>query len=263
MIAPSILVSLYPPAVREYWGSGLAQEVAAGGPRSWLDTVTGAARLWAHPSDWPERTAGQTRRVLLVELAAAVTLVALLLRASGRPSATFAASIGHPAASTWLLAVLLGLGFAAPVPRLRWRALRELGATCLRTLAAPTALLLALFALAQTLPVHHPLSALPEISLRLFYWTTLVFAGLRVCALAGRIGHVAATPSTRRLLVAALCIGTGLALAAAQNLVSELNRGPAFGATALSAGLAAIAVLALVTAHDLGKPGPGNQARSS
>jgi len=251
MMAPGILVSLYPPAVRERWGCELADEVAASGPRSWLDTAAGAARLWAHPSDWPESMAGQTRRVLLVELFAVLVTAALLLRASGRPSATFTASVTHPAASVWLLAILLGLAVAAPLPPLRWGALRRLTGVCLRTLAAPAAMLLALYAVAQVAPIHHPLGALPEILLRLYYWSTLAFAGLRACALVGRAGHIAVSPGTRRLRVAGLLVGTGLALAAAQNLVSGLDRGLTVGTAGLSIGLAAIAVAVLATAYDL------------
>lgn len=261
MIAPAILVALYPPPVRERWGNDLAREVAAGGPRSWLDTAAGAARLWAHPSDWPESTAGQTRRILIVELAAVAALVALLLRAAGQPSATFTADLTHPATSAWLIAILAGLVVAAPLPPLRWRALGQLIAVCLRTLAAPAIALFAMYVLAQSNLVDHLGGALSAL-LYIYYWTSLAFVGLRACALAGRIGHVAIPPSARRLRAATLLIGTGLAMAALQNLASGLHRGPSISAAALSTGLATVAVIALATAHDLRRV-PGNERTRS
>jgi hypothetical protein len=250
MIAPVILVALYPPPVRDRWGDDLAREVAAGGPRSWFDTAAGAARLWAHPSYWPENAASQTRRILIVELVAVAGLVALLLRAAGRPSATFTADLTHPATSAWLLTVMAGLAVAAPKPPLRWRALRQLIALCLHTLAAPVVALLVMYVMAQSSLVDHPDGVMPGL-LSVYYWTSLAFVGLQLCTLTGRIAHVASTPSTRRLRTAMLLIGVGLAMAALQNLANGLSRGPGIGTVALSAGLAVVAIVALATANDL------------
>jgi hypothetical protein len=256
MIAPTILVALYPPPVRERWGNDLAREVAAGGPRSWLDTAAGAARLWAHPSDWPESTAGQTRRILIVELAAVAALVALLLRAAGRPSAMFTADLTHPATSAWLIAILVGLVVAAPLPPLRWRALGQLIVVCLRTLAAPAIALSAMYVLAQSNLIDHLGGALSAL-LYVYYWTSLALVGLRLCTLAGRIGHVAIPPSARSLRAATLLIGIGLAMAALQNLAI----GPSVSTAALSTGLATVAIIVLATAHDLRRV-PGNEQRA-
>jgi hypothetical protein len=260
MIATAVLIALYPPPVRERWGDDLAAEIAAGGPRSWLDTAVGAARLWAHPSDWPERIAGQTRRILVVELAAVASLVALLLRAIGRPSASFTADATHPATSAWLALILAGFILAAPLPPWRWRALWHLATVFLRTLAAPAAALLALYALAHSGLIDHPTGAIPIVR-RIFYWATLVLVGLRMCALANRIGHVVIAPAAGRLHTATLLIGTGLALAAAQNLDGALHRGPTITAVALSIALAAIATISLATARDLLRVPPITRAR--
>jgi hypothetical protein len=101
MSAATLLTGLYPPAVRERWGADISREVSASGIRSWPDTLTGAARLWLHPSDWPETFAGQTRRVLTVTLFAIIAATGLLLRTVA-PSAALTADMRHPVTSLWL-----------------------------------------------------------------------------------------------------------------------------------------------------------------
>ncbi|MGI5200466.1 hypothetical protein ACQEU6_02505 [Spirillospora sp. CA-108201] len=68
MRAATLISGLYPPAVRPRWGTEISIEVSEAGIRCWPDAAAGAARLWLHPSDWPETLAGQTRRVLAVAL---------------------------------------------------------------------------------------------------------------------------------------------------------------------------------------------------
>ena len=46
MNVPALIVGLYPPAIRQRWGTEITQEVAHSGLRSWPDAVIGAARLW-------------------------------------------------------------------------------------------------------------------------------------------------------------------------------------------------------------------------
>jgi hypothetical protein len=85
-------------------------------------------RLWLHPSDWPETIAGQTRRTVLVALAAVTAATALLLRAIG-PSGTITSDLGHPVTSLWLVLLLLGAAVAVPIrPLLHWATLRRLTA---------------------------------------------------------------------------------------------------------------------------------------
>jgi hypothetical protein len=250
MIAPALLVALYPPPIRDRWGNDLARDIAADGPRSWLNAAFGAARLWAHPSDWPESADGQTRRILTAEVAALASIIALLLRAMGRPSTVFTADLAHPATSAWLAAILAGLVLAVPLPPLRRLPLWRTTGLCLRTLAAPAAALFAMYVLAHSGLIVHPAGAISGL-LRICYWTTLAFAGFRVCALAGRVGRVAVLPSALRLRVAVLFIGIGLGLAAVQNLASGLHREHNASMVALSVGLATIAAIALATAYDL------------
>jgi hypothetical protein len=243
----AILVALYPPPVREQWGDDLAREVTAGGWRSWPDTVGGAARLWAHPSDWPERATGQTRRIILVELATAATLVTLLLRAAGRPTALFTASFAHPATSAWAAVIIAGLLLAAPLPPPQWEAIRCLPVTCLRTLAPPAAAFTAMYVLAQSSLSDHP-AIVGRYLMPCYYWATLAFVGLQLCRLANRVFAVLVPPSARRLRLASLIVGTGLAMAAAQNLASE-TASPGTGA--LSVGLGGLAIAVLATSLDL------------
>jgi hypothetical protein len=246
---PVILAALYPPPIREHWGDDLVADVTAGGPGTWADTVAGAFRLWIHPTVWPESTAGQTRRVLLVELTVAVVLTALLLRAAGQPSPAFGLDPARPAASAWLFITLAGLAAAIPLPPPQWRQLRRLAAVSLQAMIAPVIALGAMWLLAQSgLVARHP-GAVTEVLLRCYYWAVLAFGGLRLCALAGRASRLAVLPGTRRLATAALLVGLGLTLAAAQNLASRPHL--ALGTAVLSAGLGAIGLATLATGHDL------------
>lgn len=250
MNVPALIVGLYPPAIRQRWGSEMTREVATSGPRSWLDTVIGAARLWMHPSDWPETMTGQTRRVLAVALFAVAAVAALLLRADGRPSASLPADLTHPATSAWLAAILAGVALAVPLPPLRWRALGRLAAATVRTLAVPVLALLAMYLAAHSGLIGHPTGTV-HILLLGYYWTTLGSTGLCLCALMARIGRIAIMPSTRRLCLALLLIGAGLALAACQNLAATRLTPLHAGTLAVSCGLAVLATAVIVTGQDL------------
>lgn len=82
---------------------------------------------------------------------------------------------------------------------------------------------------------------------------------MRLCALAGRVTQFAVPPGARRLTAAALLVGTGLTIAAAQNLASRPHL--ALGTAMLSAGLAVIGIAALATGHDLSRgPHPAHGA---
>lgn len=84
-----------------------------------------------------------------------------------------------------------------------------------------------------------------------YYWTALSFAGLRLCTLMARIGPVAVMPTTRRLRRALLLIGTGLTLAACQNLAATMHTALHAGTLTLSCGLAILAAAAITTGRDL------------
>lgn len=243
MRAAALITRLYPPAVRERWGAEISHEVAESGVRSWPDALMGAARLWLHPSDWPETLVGQTRRVLAVALFAVTAVTALLLRAT-MPSATVTADLDHPATSLWLAPIALGIALAAPHPPPRWQALRHLVAVAIRTLAAPALAFAAILVTARSGLAEHP-TGFTRAALIVFYWAALGFAAIRVCTL---IARAMTTPSVRRLRAALLLIGTGLALASAQSLLAA-GRAPGALAATLTLGLLAAATIR--AGHDL------------
>ncbi|MFD8395375.1 hypothetical protein ACFV2N_40820 [Streptomyces sp. NPDC059680] len=249
MNGATLLTRLYPPAVRERWGEDIRHEVSAGGVRSWPDTLAGAARLWLHPGDWPETFTGQTRRVLTVALFTLTAATGLLLR-SAEPSTTLTADIHHPATSLWLAPLLLGVGLAAPLPPLSGAALRSLTAAAFRTLAAPTAAVVALCLVAWSGLAEH-LTGFAGTAVVTYYWLTLGFVAFRLCVLVARIARTAALPTTRRLSTALLHIGTGLTLAAGQNLLAVVRTAPHPGSLAESTALGLLAATAISTGRDL------------
>jgi hypothetical protein len=235
--------ALYPPPVRERWGAEIDGALRDAGPRAWPDTLAGAARLWLHPTDWPESGTGQTRRTVAVALFAVLALSTLLLRAV-EPSSTLTADPAHPATSLWLAPVLLGAALAAPLPPLfRRTVLRDLAVQAVRTLAAPGLAVLAMLFIARTGALRNPPAPL-DAALFGYYWATLAFTAYRLCILIARAARTAALPSTRRLTAALALTGTGLAAAAAQSATTAV---PA------TLALTALALPTLLTAHDLAK----------
>lgn len=251
MTAAALLTRLYPPAVREQWGEDIRHEVSLSGIRSWPDTLAGAARLWLHPGDWPETFAGQTRRVVTVALFALTGATGLLLR-SAEPSTTLTADIHHPATSLWLAPLLLGIVLAAPLPPLSGAALRSLTASAVSTLAAPTAAVRAVCLTAWSGTAEH-LTGFADAAVVLFYWLTLGFVALRLCAFVARIARTAALPTVRRLSAALLHTGTGLALAASQNLLAMVRTAPRPGSLTETLALGLLAATALSAGQDLRK----------
>jgi hypothetical protein len=237
MKASALMAGLYPPAVRERWGTEISHQVAESGIRSWPDTVTQAVRLWLHPSDWPETLAGQTRRVLAVALFAVVGLTALLLRAT-----TPSVDLRHPATGLWLAPFLAGIGLAVPLPRTAM--LRRLTSVAVRTLAAPALALLALYVTARSGLVEHP-SGPARAALIGYYWATLGFIALRLCTFVARVGRTATMPGTRRLCAALLLIGGGLALATVQWLLA--------GSFVVTAALGVLSAVTITTGYDLAR----------
>ncbi|MGW2745109.1 hypothetical protein [Streptomyces sp. NPDC001450] len=249
MSAATLLTRLYPPAVRERWGEDISHEVSASGIRSWPDTLAGAARLWLHPSDWPETSTGQTRRVLTVALFALTAATGLLLR-SAEPSTTLTADIHHPVTSLWPAPLLLGIGLAAPLPPLSGAALRGLTTAAVRTLAAPAAAVVALCLMAWGGMAEH-LTGFADAAAVTYYWLTLGFVSLRLCILVARIARTAVLPTTRRLSMAFLHIGTGLTLAASQNLLAVVRTAPQPGSLTQTLALGLLAATTISAGHDL------------
>lgn len=250
MTVSTFLIGLYPPAIRQRWGHDMAREAGRSGPLSWLDTVVGAVRLWVHPSDWPETATGQTRRILVVEFVAATTVTVLLLRAAGQTSAPLTADLPTRFTSAWLAPILAGAVLAAPLPPPRWHTLRCLAGVTARTLAAPVLALLTLYLVANTGLIDHLVGAPRGVRLG-YYWATLGFAGFHLCILTVRVTRITVTPSTARLRGALFLLGSGLALAAVENLTTTWHSAIGTGTLALSLGLAALATGVLATGHDL------------
>ncbi|MFL6077109.1 MAG: hypothetical protein ACJ73S_27255 [Mycobacteriales bacterium] len=246
--ASTLVTGLYPPAIRDRWGAEISRQVAETGLRSWPDTVAGAVRLWLHPSDWPETFPGQTRRVLSIALAAVAAVTALLLRATP-PSAFLTADPHRPVTSLWLVPILLAAAVAVPVPPhladLR-RLLLRLALDAVRTLAAPAAAVTAMVLIARSGAVHDATGRASPV-LVAYYWGTLALTARRLCALAARVVHTIPAAPTRRLRASLLLLGTGLALAAAQNLPAAQD--PTSVASTLA--LATLAAATLHTARDL------------
>ena len=251
MRAATVLTRLYPPAVRDRWGGEISHEVSTSGIRSWPDTLAGAGRLWLHPSDWPETVPGQTRRVLAVAVFTVTAATALLLRAT-EPSALLTADPRHPITSLWLVPILLGIGVGTPVPPLRWHAWRRLTSDAVRTLAAPAAVVLAMFLLAHSGLFEHPTQSV-HVALVVYYWATLVFTALRLCTLTARLARTARMPSRTRLRTALLLIGTGLALAAAQSTLAIAWSTPDVGSVTLTLALGLLGSATICVGQDLRK----------
>jgi hypothetical protein len=249
MTAAAVLVALYPPGVRDRWGSELRTQVAESGMRGWPDTVAGAIRLWLRPSDWPENVAGQTRRVVATMLFGLMAASALVLRAV-EPTPAVTADPTRPATSLWLVPLVAGLGLAAPWPPLRWVMLRRVALDALRVLAAPTAAVAAMFAVAYSGLVDHPAGWL-HIGVIGYYWATLGFVASRMCALVARVGRLAAAASLTRLRAALFLAGCGAGLGAGQGLAS-LPAVPAGSTMAMVVALGVLASVSVWAACDLG-----------
>jgi hypothetical protein len=254
MSAAAVLTRLYPPAVRERWGSEISREVSASGVRSWPDTVAGAARLWLHPSDWPETAPGQTRRVVAVALFTVTAATVLLLRATEQPP-TLTADMAHPATSVWLGLILLGMAIGTPIPALEWRAWRRLTSDAMRTLTGPAVVVLAMFLLANSGRVEHPTGA-AHVALVAGYWATLTFTALRLCTFIARLARTARMPNGTRLRTALLLSGTGLALAAAQSTLAVARSAPDVGSVAPALALALLGAGTLRAGRDLRRTEP-------
>jgi hypothetical protein len=237
--------ALYPPPVRDRWGPEIDAAVADAGLRAWPDTLTGAARLWLHPADWPETRPGQTRRTVAVALFAVLAVAALLLRAI-EPSPTLTADTRHPAPRLWHAPIRQAAALAAPLPHRT--ALRGLARHAVRTLTLPAVAVLALFLLARTGAPARP-SAPVAAALLTYYWATLTFTAYRTCTLIARAARTATLPSTRRLTTALTLTGTGLAAAATQTALAHT---PA--AVPATLALAALAAATLTIAHNTPAP---------
>lgn len=250
MTVASALVRLYPPGIRARWGGDIEGEATAIGPRAWFDTAVAAGKLWLHPSDWPETSVGQTRRVLATVVVAVLAVVVMLLRATGPSSIT--ANAGHLAGAAWLVPILVGLALATPLPPLGRVAVARLITVVVRTVVAPVAAFAVLVVIAHSGLISHP-TGVGHALLVGYYWATVGFVGLHLCVLTVRVARVAVLPSTRRLRHGLVLVGLGLTLAAAQTVPTAVE----FGSVVRTGGLAALAAVVLAAAVDLRRIRPG------
>lgn len=212
MNAGRLLAGLYPAPVRDRWGPELAAEIVHSGPRSWGDAALGAVRLWLQPATWPETVTGQVRRTV-VGFAVAIAATAAL---GARGFGPVGLRVAQPGTAVWVAAVVCGLAVLAPVPRLRPVALVRLAAHLARAAALPAFALAVLIVVANSGLIAHPGPA-GRVALVGYYWSTLVFAGVRACTAVGRLGpDLVRLPSVRRIQTGLLVVGGGLALGAAE-----------------------------------------------
>jgi hypothetical protein len=223
--------------------------------------MLGAVRMWARPGDWPEVACGQTRRVLAAALFTEVTAAGLLMRAAGPPR-YLAPDPTHLTASAWLVPIVAGVALAVPLPPFKLGALGRVAAIPARTMAAPTLALLTLYLVAHSGLTEHPGGA-GGLLLLAYYWAVLGFVGLRACTLVTRAGRIAVVPGARRLRLALLLVGAGLAAAACQCLASYAQ-GPAHaGSLALCASLSVLAAAAVSGGRDLRAGSPSEPPASA
>lgn len=232
MNVPAVLAGLYPPAVRRKWGADIAEEARSAGPRTWFDTALGAAKLWLRPSDWPDPVPSRTSRVLLTAFAGVLTVSVLLVRAFGP------LPWSGPVAGLWLGPLVAGVVLSVPRPVFDRKVLSRM------VTAGGPALVRAVLAMAVLVLLAHSgiTDRAPGALLIAYYWLTLGFCGFQLCLLVDRLGWLVVVPGLRRLRLALLCGGTGLALAAAQ---------ASFGAPAPACGLAVLAAVVLGVGRDL------------
>ncbi len=247
MDVSALIVRAYPPPVRDRWGCAIREELAEGGLRAWPDTAAEAAKLWVHPSDWPEHTVGQTRHVVTVALVVIAAVTAVLLRASSEAFAAVAPRAGDPATAAWIALVAAGLLLALPRLTLPIAAPRALLIVAARVLAGPATLLLAMYLVAnsgvvdrQSWPLHASLVA--------WYWATLTLAAIRVCTLASRLTPLARAPGRRRLQFSLVLVAAGLTIAAGAIATRTILTPQTIAATAC---LTVIAAAAVTAATDL------------
>ena len=90
-----------------------------------------------------------------------------------------------------------------------------------------------------------------DIALTAYYWLVLGFVSLRGCVLVARSARSVSLPSSRRMSVALLSIGAGLALASGQNLLAATERGVDPIWLAQTCTLGGLAVTAMSAGKDL------------
>jgi hypothetical protein len=232
------LAAAYPPPVRRRWGADLAAEIDASGVAGWIDSLTGAARLWLRPVQWPASTGSHLRRavVVLALVTAAVTTVGV------RSALPAPATANHGLTALGLVVLVIGLVALTPLPRMTSVAL----AAIVRALAAPVlvaaTMSAAVYLLANLTGHRTGLRGTAEIT---FYWLTLVVAvsspAIALCRLDPRHLHV---PGDSRAAVGLTVVVAGHSIGGVAGLVfaATPGTGALAGVQLVLAGLTLLAV---------------------
>ncbi|AEV84179.1 hypothetical protein ACWT_3156 [Actinoplanes sp. SE50] len=248
MIGARGLVRCYPRPMRDRWGSGLEDEVRAGGWRTVPNLLAGAAAMWLHPVLWPAGSPLQRRSRATVTVFLLAGVAWLLGHLLAEEDSLLPRSLAH--ARPLLLSDLLisaALLLAAPFPRRTAAALRQLLAYVVRRLAVPTLAGLAIVCVANTAGLAVP-PAVRHLALGV-WWATLLAGVVQTCRLIADLGE--ATTTAPRLsyglwtLTAALAAGSATVLAAAPHSARPLTTA-VLGVTMLL-----LTVPALLTLRDL------------
>ena len=239
------LAAAYPPPVRRRWGADLAAEIDSSGAAGWIDSLTGAVRLWLRPAQWPASTGSHLRRavVVLALVTAAVTTVGV------RSALPAPATANHGLTALGLVVLIVGLLALTPLPRMTSASL----AAIFRALAPPgvvaVAMFVAVYLLADLTGQQTGLRGFTEIA---FYWLTLVVAvsspAIALCRLDPGHLHV---PGDTRATVGLAVVVAGHSIGGVAGLVFAATSGTEALAV-IQLMLAALTLLALTDLHRRG-----------
>jgi hypothetical protein len=236
------LVGLFPRAVRERWGSELADETRSAGWRAWPDLVINLAALWIHPAIWPAESVAR-RRARAANLALAVTGAGWL---TGHALLELSAAVPRGLAHSWILDVcdlITFLGFLLVLPLPRASTWPALVATAVRHLTIPV-----LLAGGVVVVVNQQVTA-PRVPMLASWWLALVLGMIQTVRTAS---SVEPAPGPRRIRVGLWFAVLGLTLSAGVFIAATLASGQDTAAGMIAGtGLIALAAAGGGTIRDL------------
>jgi hypothetical protein len=245
------LVRLYPAAVRDRWGEGLADDARAAGWRGWPNLLRGVADMWLHPVVWPADSRAQRLR-RAATLGVAVALFTLLL---GHAAAEQGVPLGSAPGGALLVPVssalvLLGVLLAAPRPRLSLAAAVTVVWRGARLLAAPVLLAAAVVVLAH---VHTGPAGPGEHLAADCWWLSLAAGAVQACrVVAGLGGATVVAPTPWQLHLGLWSLTAGSLLTGSAALSAALGRPePDRAAVVAGSALVLLALTLTATLRDL------------
>jgi hypothetical protein len=242
------IVRLYPVAFRQRWGDELEAELRAVGWRAWPGLVVGILDMWLRPALWPAESR-EVRRTRVAAMAIAVTvagwLVAHLTTEQG--SAGYARVLDGCA-----LGVVLGLGLAAPRPRLSRQAFSAVLRHAVHRLAAP-----AILGAVVLIAVHSGLADLASLPVRVVvltgWWTTWALGVVQSCRILVHLEpelFLPPRPVRSQWAVGVLAAATAVAAATTLVFATAGAHSPAL-ATVTGFGLLGSTAVVAAALHDL------------